>query len=242
MPCFDGEASEILMHPLGTAFNVGDDHANHLSGGHALWAAWTGVRRQKFNRVSQPRNNASAHSLVNSLSIPGKRYPISACRHKVIRAPSVRLRLRIRIFSQKSGGQEPKHNRRSGVASCVGHDVPSIERLMTLLTATGDQGVPLALGTPRAVSARATPRSVVAPLAWISRMMGSVFAANWSALLLFLAAPSLAGSACFGPTSFLAAWRAVFLASAGRVWVRSVVGGERRRELPRHARASALDR
>jgi hypothetical protein len=39
MPCFDGEASEVLMHPLGTVFNVGDDHANHLSSGHALWAA-----------------------------------------------------------------------------------------------------------------------------------------------------------------------------------------------------------
>jgi len=39
MPCFDGELSEVLMHPLGTAFNVGDDHANHLSNGHALWSA-----------------------------------------------------------------------------------------------------------------------------------------------------------------------------------------------------------
>src|SRR5262249_19289660 len=39
MPCFDGEASEVLMHPLGTAFNVGDNHANHLSSGHALWGA-----------------------------------------------------------------------------------------------------------------------------------------------------------------------------------------------------------
>jgi hypothetical protein len=28
--------------------------------------------------------------------------------------------------------------------------MPSIERLMILLTATGDQGVPLALGMPRA--------------------------------------------------------------------------------------------
>jgi hypothetical protein len=125
MPCFDGEASEVLIHPLGPAFNVGDDHANHLSNGHALWAAGTGVRRQKFSRVSQPRNNASAHSLVNiipSLSTPS--YPISARRHKVIRAPSVGLRLRIRIFSQESGGQEPKHDRRSGVASRASHAVP----------------------------------------------------------------------------------------------------------------------
>jgi hypothetical protein len=38
MPCFDGEASEVLIHPLGPAFNVGDDHANHLSNGHVLWA------------------------------------------------------------------------------------------------------------------------------------------------------------------------------------------------------------
>src|SRR5262249_8447288 len=78
-----------------------------------------------FNRVSQPRNNAGAQSLVNSLSIPGKRYPISACRHKVIRAPSVRLRLRIRILSQESGGQEPKYERCSGVASRASQGVPS---------------------------------------------------------------------------------------------------------------------
>jgi hypothetical protein len=154
MPCFDGEASEVLIHPLGPAFNVGDDHANHLSNGHALWAAGTGVRRQKFSRVSQPRNNASAHSLVNiipSLSTPS--YPISARRHKVIRAPSVGLRLRIRIFSQESGGQEPKHERRSGVASRASHGVPSFDRLMMLLTPSTDQGAPLALGTLRALSA-----------------------------------------------------------------------------------------
>ena len=132
MPCFDGEASEVLMHPLATAFNVGDNHANHLSSGHALWGARTGVRWQKFNRVSQPRNNAGAQSLVNSLSIPGKRYPISACRHKVIRAPSVRLRLRIRILSQVSGGQEPKYERCSGVASCASQGVPSSASTSTL--------------------------------------------------------------------------------------------------------------
>ena len=132
MPCFDGEASEVLMHPLATAFNVGDNHANHLSSGHALWGARTGVRWQKFNRVSQPRNNAGAQSLVNSLSIPGKRYPISACRHKVIRAPSVRLRLRIRILSQVSGGQEPKYERCSGVASRASQGVPSSPSTSTL--------------------------------------------------------------------------------------------------------------
>jgi hypothetical protein len=26
----DGEVSEVLMHPLGKAFDVGDDHADHL--------------------------------------------------------------------------------------------------------------------------------------------------------------------------------------------------------------------
>ncbi len=33
MPCFDGELSEILVHPLGTPFNVSDNHANHLCPG-----------------------------------------------------------------------------------------------------------------------------------------------------------------------------------------------------------------
>jgi hypothetical protein len=45
------------------------------------------------------------------------------------------------------------------------HEALSIERLMMFDTATGDQGVPRALRTPRALSARATPRSDVTPLA-----------------------------------------------------------------------------
>ena len=55
----------------------------------------------------------------------------------------------------------------------------SLERLMMLLTATGDQGVPRALGTPRAVSARATPRSDVTPLAWIDQNDERRFPAPW---------------------------------------------------------------
>jgi hypothetical protein len=70
-------------------------------------------------------------------------------------------------------------------------------RLRMLLTATGDQGTPLALGTPRALSARATPRNVVTPLACISLMMGSVFAAKRSALALLAAAPSADASSLF---------------------------------------------
>jgi hypothetical protein len=54
-----------------------------------------------------------------------------------------------------------------------------LERLMMLLTATGDQGVPRALGTPRAVSARATPRSDVTPLAWIDQNDERRFPAPW---------------------------------------------------------------
>jgi hypothetical protein len=47
----------------------------------------------------------------------------------------------------------------------VGFGRHCVPRLMMFATATGDQGVPRALGTPRAVRARATPRSVVMPLA-----------------------------------------------------------------------------
>jgi len=49
---------------------------------------------------------------------------------------------------------------------------------MTFDTATGDQGVPLAFGTPRALSTRAIPRNDVTPLACMCRMIGRVFAAN----------------------------------------------------------------
>src|ERR1700738_4771250 len=65
-----------------------------------------------------------------------------------------------------------------------------VARLRMLLTAVSDQGAPRALGTPRALSARATPRSVVTPLACISRIMGRMFAAKRSALALLAAAPS----------------------------------------------------
>src|ERR1700738_3071452 len=65
-----------------------------------------------------------------------------------------------------------------------------VARLRMLLTAVSDQGAPRALGTPRALSARATPRSVVTPLVCISLMIGMMFAAKRSALALLAAAPS----------------------------------------------------
>ena len=46
------------------------------------------------------------------------------------------------------------------------------------------------LCTPRALSARATPRSVVTPLVCISLMIGMMFAAKRSALALLAATPS----------------------------------------------------
>src|ERR1700730_7746082 len=67
--------------------------------------------------------------------------------------------------------------------------VAFVARLRMLLTATSDQGAPLALGTPRALRARATPRSVVTPLACISRMIGMTFAAKRLAVALLAAAP-----------------------------------------------------
>src|SRR5262249_16960507 len=78
-----------------------------------------------------------------------------------------------------------------------------VARLRMLITATGDQGTPLALGTPRALSARATPRSVVPPLACISLMIGMTFAAKLSVLALLAAAPSADASSRFGPPSFV---------------------------------------
>jgi len=73
---------------------------------------------------------------------------------------------------------------------CVADGAAIVERLMTLPTATCDQGTPVRLFTPRALSARATPRSVVIPLACISLMIGMMFAAKRSALALLPATPS----------------------------------------------------
>src|SRR5262245_14972006 len=86
-------------------------------------------------------------------------------------------------------------------AACHSAHSALVARLRMLLTVTGDQGTPLALGTPRALSARATPRNVVTPLACISLMIGSVFAAKRSALALLAAAPSVDASSRLGPPS-----------------------------------------
>jgi hypothetical protein len=113
--CFQGKASEILMHPLRTAFNVGDNHPNQLSVGCALRAAPANRVRQKRSDGIQLSNNAKANTLGKSRidsprsplrSTLASRYEILARRDKAVRAV-VRARrwLRIRI-SQEGDGQE----------------------------------------------------------------------------------------------------------------------------------------
>ena len=78
----------------------------------------------------------------------------------------------------------------SDISLRVANGAAIIERLMMFLTAACDQGTPVRLCTPLALSARATPRSVVTPLACISLMIGMMFAAKRSALALLAAVPS----------------------------------------------------
>jgi len=78
----------------------------------------------------------------------------------------------------------------SDISLRVANGAAIIERLMMFPTAACDQGTPVRLCTPRALSSRATPRSVVTPLACISLMIGMMFAAKRSALALLAATPS----------------------------------------------------
>jgi hypothetical protein len=56
---------------------------------------------------------------------------------------------------------------------------------------------------PRAVSAAATARKDVAPVALISRMIGTTLAAKRSATAALASLPSLVATASLGPPSFL---------------------------------------
>jgi hypothetical protein len=89
-------------------------------------------------------------------------------------------------------GSRVRHDRdgHSDISLCVANGAAIVERLMMFPTAACDQGTPVRLCTPRALSSRATPRSVVTPLACISLMIGMMFAAKRSALALLAATPS----------------------------------------------------
>jgi hypothetical protein len=84
-------------------------------------------------------------------------------------------------------------------------------------TITSLQEPPRAVGTPRAVRARATPRRLLSPLAWISLMMGRTLAANASAASLRALMEARQAAARRGPPSFfpraLAAARAALVRS-----------------------------
>ena len=101
------------------------------------------------------------------------------------------------------------------------------------LTCTAVQSPPRAVLTPRAASARASPRMLLTPLAWISLMMGRTLAANALRALM----EALRATARRGPPSLtprrLAAARAALVrsliaprscsATAARMWTVSLL-------------------
>jgi hypothetical protein len=109
MQRFDGEPSEVLMHSLWTAFNVGKHHTNHLCISRSRWRARSSLRRQTFDRVTQSRNEAAAETYFKSifasvlLHVAGYGYKFLAARHVEVRA--LLIGLRIGFLSQRSGDQ-----------------------------------------------------------------------------------------------------------------------------------------
>src|SRR5262249_19044704 len=104
-------------------------------------------------------------------------------------------------------------------------------------TCTSLQSPQRAVLTPRAASARAMPRMLLTPLAWISLMMGRTLAANASAASLRALMDALRAAARRGPPSLaprrLAAARAALVrslivprscsATAARMWMVSLL-------------------
>jgi hypothetical protein len=70
---------------------------------------------------------------------------------------------------------------------------------MMFAICAADHVPPLAVGTPRAASAEATSRRLVAPLALICSMIGLTLVANLSAAFRFAAWPKSRAAANFGP-------------------------------------------
>ena len=79
----------------------------------------------------------------------------------------------------------------------------SRSRLSTFATCAAFHSPPRAVAIPRAVSAAATARKDVAPVALISRMIGATLAAKRSAAAALALLPSLVATASLGPPSFL---------------------------------------
>src|SRR6516165_1217594 len=73
--------------------------------------------------------------------------------------------------------QQTKAAQRAASSTIAIYEYTSWRR-RTAATITSLQEPPRAVGTPRAVRARATPRRLLTPLAWMSLMMGRTLAAN----------------------------------------------------------------
>src|SRR6516162_11210439 len=132
--------------------------------------------------------------------------------------------------------QQTKAAQRAASSTIAIYEYPPWRR-RTAATITSLQEPPRAVGTPRAVRARATPRRLLTPLAWISLMMGRTLAANASASSLRAAIERRRASSNRGPPSFLprplAAARAALVrseiasrscsATAARMWMVSLL-------------------
>ena len=102
MKRFDSEVSEVLMYPLGMAFNVSDDHANHPCRGHVFRGAELKARGQNMSREQQRSNYAHAKTLreqIPDLPLAGK---LLAARQDGVRGG--RILLCIHGFGQESNG------------------------------------------------------------------------------------------------------------------------------------------
>jgi len=71
MPRFEDEFLEVLVHPLGAAFDVGQGDANSLINGHVFWTTRSDISRQNPDHVTQAINDAEANALVETVLMAG---------------------------------------------------------------------------------------------------------------------------------------------------------------------------
>ena len=108
------------------------------------------------------------------------------------------INLRSKATPRKADGAE-RHQCRPAII--VHHASPLL--LSTFATCAAFHSPPRAVAIPRAVRAAATTRKDVAPVALISRMIGTTLAAKRSAAAALALLPSLVATASLGPPSFL---------------------------------------
>ena len=112
------------------------------------------------------------------------------------------INLRSKATPRKADGSE----RHQCCPAIIVHDASpallwlllSRSRLSTLATCAAFHSPPRAVAIPRAVSAAATARKDVAPVALISRMIGTTFAAKRSEAAALALLPSLVATASLG--------------------------------------------